>query len=324
MESARPYKPQMRSLLSFSDIPITSIVSPKLDGEFNLIVHTQVETYTLNLWDTMQYQLPCIRECRQALLAKGITQAKLLAELYGVDKSGRMLRLPEFIHEVKAGDKNRVKLGVFDLIEVNKLPISEGYRWKLEEIADWFQNAERVHVIPHGIATSQEALKQFWSEWVEEGGYEGLVAYNNGGWFKVKKRTTIDAVIVGINKKPRYEIQEVTSLKIAVMDEHGQLIEVGDVASGIDHPLRKELWKLTDYKLREDRETLYIKPIVVVEVEFTETFEAEKPVYTFTDDHLHQVGARPYYSLRHPRLTRFRPDKTPTKQDIPLEQLGGS
>jgi ATP-dependent DNA ligase len=319
MGSVRAYKPQMRHLPSFSEIPLGAVVTPKIDGEFNLILHSNSSTYIQNIWDTVDYALPCVRECREKLLAKAIGQAKLLGELYAVDRSGRMLRLPDFIHEVKAGDKGRVRLAVFDLIELNSKPVNEPYLWKLEEMQAWFSDG-RVHVVPHRAATSPEALGELWNSWVEREGYEGLVAHN-GAWFKVKKRATIDAVIIGINKKPLITRQEVTSIKVAVVREDGNLVEVADVASGIDHPLRKKLWDLTQYKVREDRETIYVRPAVVVEVEYAETFEAEKPVYS---NQLIHISTQPYHSLRHPRLTRFRTDKRAERQDIPIEQLEAS
>lgn len=329
MGYARHYKPKMRNLPSFSDIPISleTVITAKLDGEFNVLKHGPDQTYTHNLWDTLRSDLPSIAEARTTLLNQGIESAIMLAELYGVDKEGKMLRLPDFIHEIRSGDRNRVLLGVFDLIEVNGKAVKEGYLWRLQEVETWFDACKLVHVVPYKVVKAKDEVKELWDTWVEEEGYEGLVAHVNG-WYKVKKKATIDAVIIGLNKKSLYEKEQVTSFKIALIDNRGRFIEVGDVASGIDIPLRRELWKLTKYGVKDTPETLFIQPFIVVEVEYTETFEADKPMYLYQKGRFKRfeegVNLRvPFQSLRHPRLLRFRTDKTASKADASVDQLGG-
>jgi len=325
MGYARPYKPKMRNLPSFSDVPIgpDTIVTAKVDGEFNVLKHGPDLTHTHNLWDTRRYDLPCIAEARATLLNRGIESALMLTELYGVDKEGNMLRLPDFIHEIRSGDRNRILLGVFDLIEVNGKAVKESYLWRLQEVEGWFDACKLVQVVPYRAVKAKDEVKQLWDTWVEEERYEGLVINSAGSWYKVKKRATIDAVIIGLNKRDLYEKGQVTTFKIALIDNRGRFIEVGDVASGIDLPLRRELWKLREYGVKDTRETLYIQPFIVVEVEYTETFEAEKPVLVYGKGRYQHVSEEPFHSLRHPRLLRFRTDKTASKADTSVDQLGG-
>lgn len=74
--------------------------------------------------------------------------------------------------------------------------------------------------------------------WVEERGYEGLFVRSDGDLYKIKKHATVDAEVIGINKRKKFAEKQVTSLKVAFMDKEGRLIELGNVASGIDYPLR--------------------------------------------------------------------------------------
>ena len=325
MQYARPYKPQMRHILSFSEIPVglDTVLSAKCDGEFDVLAHKKEGTWTHNLWDTKRFDLPCIAEARAALIDKKIGDALMLTEIYGVDKEGYPMKLPEFIHTIRSGDKKLVHLGIFDLLTLEGKPVSEPYLWRLQELEEWFQGCTNVGPVNYIQVHNRQEIEEKWQTWVVEGRYEGLVARSGDNWYKLKKVASVDAVIIGINKKPSYANQEVTSIKVAVMDDKKRLIEVGDVASGIDYQLRHALWQLTKNGVRDTRETLYVEPIVVVEVEFTETFEAEKNVYAWKGKRLELVGQVDYYSMRHPRLKRFRTDKKARIEDINIDQIGG-
>jgi len=117
------------------------------------------------------------------------------------------------------------------------------------------------------------------------------------------------------------ERREVRSIKLALMQPDGTFIELSDCASGINEELGKALFKLLDQKVGEDDRTIYVKPIVVCTVQYTDTFLKDRPVLKYEQEKYTQVGTKPFVSLRHPRLIRFRPDKTVNPQDLRTTQI---
>ncbi|MBA7486582.1 DNA ligase [subsurface metagenome] len=320
------YKPIAKSLPPlFSKIKITddTIVTVKADGGFNLFSYSRHgESFTLNLWDTKRTDLPCILELKEALDRQPIDSAKLLLELYAVEDD-KMLQLPKYIHNVKTGDKGKVRAGIFDLISINGTEIKEGYAWKLEEVESWLKNCKLCHVLPHIKPESVKDIENFWNTWVKGRNYEGLFVRVSDSLFKVKKRESVDVVLIGINKRAKLKDKQVTSVKYALMLEDGRFLELGDVASGIPHDLRKALYQLLDYKTGEDNDTIFVKPMIVLEVEYTETFQKNRRIFIFNEGKMWNNGMKPFFSLRHPRLLRIRIDKTVCENDLRLSQMSG-
>jgi ATP-dependent DNA ligase len=339
--SVKALKPKFLSLKSFDQIRITptTIIQAKADGDFNLITfvdqdtsgdHTKDATViSMNQWGTARYSytLPCLNDLKEALILQNFKSAKFLAELYAVDDEGKMLQLPHYIHHVKAGDKSKIRLGIFNCLSVNGARLQDNTLWKLKEVEGWLRGYELCHVLPYAIPEKPHDIEDFWNYYVEQMKYEGLIARYNGDLYKVKRHATVDAVIIGINKKPKLKERQVTSLKVAVMSEDGLFIELSDVASGIDHQLRKKLFDTFFTKLAgqtilgQDKDTYFVAPLIVVEVGYQETFSKDKRVFAFQQSKLQEKGKVPLYTLRHPKLIQFRTDKLPIPTDIGVEQF---
>lgn len=320
------YKLKMKSLISIPRLHINAdtIVTAKADGDFNLYSYNRNgESCTINRWNTKRTNLPCLLALTQALDRQQFIQtAKLLLELYAVE-NGKMLKLPKYLHHVKTGDINKVRAGIFDLISINGNRIPHDYGWKLDEMKSWLDGTDLCHVLPYIHPKTVEDVKQFWNLWVVGRGYEGLVARNGGDIYKIKKHANVDAVVIGINKRPKLADKQVTSLRLALMDKNGNFVELGDVASGIDHALRSKLYNFIDtFKISEDKDTIYIKPFLIVEIKYTETYDRDRNIFTIENDGRRKIlGTRKFYSLREPRLVRFRTDKTVNPTDLRLEQI---
>lgn len=318
-------KPNAKTILKFEEIPITpnTVVQIKADGEFTKTVFLSDPTpqcFTINIWNTKRTNIPCLTEFSARMQMKGVKSIELLAELYAVHPDGTMAMLPDFIHNVKgSGDPNTVRIGVFDLLTFNGEPmLNQPFLWKMQEVQALLEGCEKAQVLPYITPATQLEAEEYWVKWVLGKKYEGFMVHTKGDLLKLKPRHTVDAVIVGINKRKSIKYEEVTSLKTAVMNDDGSYAVIGDVASGIDHQLRKSLWKLTQFKLSEDSETIWIKPFVIVEIEYTQTFDATIPRL---NPDMQIATTQKGFTLRHPRLLRFRTDKHAKLPDIRLEQL---
>jgi ATP-dependent DNA ligase len=156
-------------------------------------------------------------------------------------------------------------------------------------------------------------------------GYEGIVARTmEGEIYKIKPIQTVDAVVIGVNKKEKLKEGKVTSLKTALINEDGTFITLCDVGSGLTNAQRKVLNKLRTLQVGEDDDTIYIHPSLIIEIEYQDTYKKNRQVrrYSkFVEGNYRLEGEKPFHSLRHPVFKRFRPDKTITYEDIGTHQL---
>jgi len=316
------WKPRAKAILTIDQLPLDRelVVTTKMDGEFSVISYQRgVRTFSINLWGTMYGEsCPWLKELKEALDKQPVQEAVLLAETYAVE-GDRMLKLPDLIHHLKNGDQTKIRLGVFDLASVNGKTVNQSYLWRLQEAETWLKGCQQVHVVPYIQPRSRDEIRAFWNYWVEQRRYEGLFARDDRqDLYKVKPYLDIDAVIIGLNKTPSFPNREVTSFKIALRDNDGKFIQVGDVASGIDHQLRRALYEqLMPYKRQEYDAWVQIEPFLVVQVQATDTFQAYQPSYVLLQDgSLEYAVNKEAFSLRHPRFVRFRGDKKPTVEDI--------
>lgn len=327
-------KPIMKTLERLELLEITpeqTVVSAKLDGEFTLLSYSREgESYVLNRWGHRRSDFLALNQFVEAMNKTEVTHAELLCELYAKE-NGKPTNLPTFIRYIKGKNKDlsKIHIGIWDLIKIDGNPVSEDYAWKLEEVERWVKGCTHVAVVPHIKPRTIQDVKDFWRTCVEEKGYEGLVIRKDNQIYKIKPSLDVDAVIIGLNKKSGYGKElldhfqkgEITSIKLALMQPDETFIELSDCASGITAELRTSLWKLMDYKVGEDDTTVYIKPIVVCTIQYTETYLKNRQVLKYDGEKYTQVETKPFVSLRHPRLIRFRPDKNVNPQDLRTTQI---
>jgi len=319
-------KPTMKTLPSFRALEITSgetVLMVKVDGEFSLLSYSQEGACTINLWGKMRTGLPALNEFTDAMRKTSLERVEMLCELYAVE-DGRPLKLPDFLHIIKGGgDLSKIRIGIFDLLTVNGQAVRENYVWKVGEVERWLNGCNLCHVLPHIQPATTQDVENFWNYHVGELGYEGLVARSNDEIWKVKPISELDAVIVALNKRELFFDKQVTSFRVALMDEDGFFVEIGDVASGINHDLRGALWKLMDFKVGEDERMVWVKPLVVCTVQYTDIFRnSRNKMYLYREGEGYtEIGTTQLARLRHPRLIAFRPDKQVTPTDLRTEQI---
>jgi hypothetical protein len=165
-----------------------------VDGEFSLLTFTKAGSFTVNRWGKARADFPALNEFHEAMLKAGLEEVELLCELYAKEDD-RPLKLPDFIHHIKSGDLEllkKVHIGVFDLVSINGQPVQQSYAWKVDEVSGWLQNCKLCHVLPHTKPTTVQDVENFWTEWVEKKGYEGLVARTNDEIYKIKPISEVE------------------------------------------------------------------------------------------------------------------------------------
>jgi len=324
--------PNMKTLDTLDFLKITSetVILAKLDGEFTLLSYTRGgECYTLNKWGHRRQDFPALNQFVEAMSKTEVTHVELLCELHARE-NGKPTNLPTFIRYVKAKnrDLDKIHIGIWDLIKIDGYTPQQQFSWKLEEIEKWLKDCTLVDVVPYVKPHTIQDVKDFWRTCVEEKGYEGLVIRNGDEIYKIKPCLEVDTVIIGINKKSGYgkdlevmQRREARSIKLALMQPDGTFIELSDCASGINEELGKALFKLTDHKVGEDDRTIYVKPIVVCVIQYTDTFVKDRSVLKYEQEKYTVTETKSFVALRHPRLIRFRADKTVNPQDLRTAQI---
>jgi bifunctional non-homologous end joining protein LigD len=177
---------------------------------------------------------------------------------------------------------------------------------------------------------SCEAVRVVKSEFIEgrgfefyekavEMGLEGIIAkkkdsiYQPGkrshSWLKLKKKNTLDCIIVGWMEGEGWRSGKFGSLVLALMGKNG-LFHVGQVGTGFDSEFIDWFYsRLRDIEIQKPwfeaefrRKVHWVKPVYVCEVEFLEVTEDRK--------------------LRAPVFKRLRSDKSP--EECKIESLMNS
>jgi len=326
-------KPKMATLESLDHLDVTpdeTVVTAKLDGEFTLLAYDRNgESYTLNKWGHHRSDFPALNQLVEKINQTQYKHVEFLCELYAFDT--KPLKLPQFISLIKGEhqDLNKIHIAIWDLLSIDGKPITEPFDWKMQEIETWLKGCTHVAVVPHILPRTLQDVKDLWNNYVVEQGYEGLVIHNRNRTYKIKPTLEVDAVVIGLNKKTSYGKEldlfqqgQVTSIKLALMQPDRTFVELSDCASGITADLRTVLWKLMSFKVSEDHKTVHIKPVVVCTLQYTDTFPKRREALKFVEGEGYKSrGYVPFVSLRHPRLIRFRPDKTVNPQDLRLTQI---
>lgn len=329
--------PVMKVLSSKDDIPIPSVLSAKADGELSYLHYNRVgfsfttaQAYTLNKWGKLRTDFPALQQFIIAMNKTDVQTAELICETFALE-DGRPLMLPQFLHHIKGQEKrlDLICMGIFDLLKINGKTVAPYFPDKYEIVEAWLSNAEtpNAFVLPYMKVTNSQEIDLFWKAYVEDQHFEGVVVRTRRATYKVKPIHELDAVIIAINKKTSsgkgtlFAQNQVTSLKLALMTPEGNFVEVGDVASGINHKLRSALWKLMDYKIAEDSKAVWVKPIVICKIQYNDLYKGRNKILQLTPEGYRHTDYMQLTRFRHPRLTGFRPDKQVTPTDLRIQQI---
>lgn len=326
------YKPKMKpiyvtSLKDLHQIPVAfgqTTLQVKADGEFNWIHVDKYCCYAVNRFGRKTEDLPALRELHLKFLKHPFHTAEMLGEMYAM-KDGKPLSLPKFVHYLKGEDKtlqNDIHIGLFELVNVDGFKGNAVESPKRFDMMDRAFNGKLCHVLEWVNPENWKQIEQYWTEKVEKQGWEGLVARTNGDTYKAKPNQDIDAVIIGVNKNNKgYAKGMAKSVKVALMREDGNFVEIGDATVPTDYEAR-ELFNLTRVAVGEAGSTLLVKPLVIVQISCISLFP---DTYNVVHDKktLREIGTMKLVRMKSPRIVGYRKDKKVRVEDIGLNQVGG-
>jgi len=186
------------------------VISVKVDGIYVVFFYKEGEYsfFTNSPTHRVFMGLPVHTELETILKAKGITEAIIPGELFGISNpatngfNGRA-RVYDFTHLSQSprepGELEQIGFRAFDLISLNgKDYLGEFYDKRLDALTKLLTTSDRAGMITHKIVNTPQEIQDFFTEYVTKQGHEGIVVRLGDTGYKIKPVHTMDVVIIGV------------------------------------------------------------------------------------------------------------------------------
>lgn len=167
---------------------------------------------------------------------------------------------------------------------------------------------DRVSVVPYEVVTEDivTSFEALWKKHVEEARNEGLVIYGGDSRYKIKRKYTLDAAIIGVDTDAKYwqDKKEILSTVIVAVSKNtgkgptfvafqrvGNFRLSDEERETLFHKVLGERkddgWDRTSfanvvpYELKKNLSIYWVDPKVVVEIEYESLGTETKPAYLF-------------------------------------------
>lgn len=377
------------------------VLTPKYDGWVGLMAYNRmggfkvngknldntqsVEGFTGKMVNEKQKAVICVKggqfawdnyltkEFERACQANGLSEAIVIGEIYVHNVQGRVAG-PGAVSSVlnkQEGDPpahdnksfRRLKFVITDVLSLDNSPVSKdiSINHRLDLVSGI--NTDRISTMPYEVVEDDQQLHfdMFWKKNVQDKGHEGVVAYANSRRYKIKRKYTLDAVIIGVDtssktwedQKPILStviiavskntksgpvyiaFQKVGNFKMSEEEKRALFHKVLGEQKGEWGNFENAVPSLTP----EGEDFLIVEPKVVVEVQYTGLGPESKIAYAyFKEQSKRKTSTRgfrlapydgpTYYSRKlqgTPTIIRERPDKSADNpQDIRASQADGA
>ena len=183
-----------------------SIVSRSSGGA---VLKTPVTTIMASKGGAILWENHITREFEDACAKRGVGEALFIGELFEHDAFG-VVRGPQAItatvmrKEIDPQAFKRLRYALIDVVSIDNQNPDVEYRLRHAELIPF--EGDRVKVVPleHILEGAGPRMEALWSLHVSQNQQEGLVIHHQGKRYKVKRRHTLDAVIISVatNSKP--------------------------------------------------------------------------------------------------------------------------
>lgn len=315
------------------------VATRKMDGEMQVLFYNDgaVEAYGSHGNET-SVEAPCFAEFAKMCQAAGLKSATVVAELYANMGDGVRERVCD-VKTALATSTEKLQLAPFDIIDLDGQPFeTEHYKDTHAQLLKLF-NDTLVKCVEAKSASSKQELEQIFEEWVVANGAEGIVVHSELPIiYKVKRRHTIDAAIIGYTIGDGMHENMVRDIMLAAMDCDGNLMCIATTGTGFSEAQRTEMLATlsqmhvaSEYVDTDSRNVAYqmVRPEIVVEVSVID-FVAENSkgepkmaaLLSYDANGGYSVVAQtPGVATHSPVFERIRDDKACNATDIRLSQV---
>lgn len=317
--------------------------SRKLDGEFTLAIFRNDQVITVNPGGTVRTGLPATDELAQLLRSQGINSAILVGELHAPFREKR-----ERVHDVirlargpeSKADLDALHFSVFDILELNQDREWREFARTWKKIEQLIGKGTKVQPVPTTIVKNSKEIEAGYHKYVETPGGEGLVLRSDSaGFFKIKPRRSLDAVVIGFTESVGDRVGLMHDLLLAVRRKDGTFHVLCRVGGGFSEELRRSL--LSDLRdlvveseyaeVNSDHEAYQmVRPKLIAEISCLDLISQSTrgaSIQRMTLDwdqsaSIYRIVRRlPLVSVISPQFVRFRDDKSINYQDIRIDQV---
>ena len=313
-------------------------VTHKYDGEMNVLFFDGEQVAIVNRSGRVRTGLPCVENAKAVLIAAGVTQAAIPAELY-MDESAGRTRIFHVLNALADPDKTgSLHLAAFDILELNGEAFkANSYGETHGKLSELFKGAKLCGAVKCVLCKSKSEVKEIYSEWVVEGNGEGLVVRSELPFiYKIKPRHTIDVAVIGFSEGTGDTKGQIRTLSLAMMPCEGQYQIIGKTGSGFSAETKADILSRleplivnSEYIETDSNHIAFrmVKPEIVIELMINDVLfdtsagYVENPVLTIENGVYRLKGNVRGISVVFPVFVRFREDKKAVYEDIRLEQI---
>lgn len=284
-------------------------IETKLDG-FRAQIHKKndVKIFSRRMEDVTKQFPDLVKYCKESLKGDCIVEGEVIA--IGSDGrpkpfqqlSKRIQRKYEIEKMVK---EIPVAVKLFDVIYSEKDLMDKPLKQRWKKLNSIVKKTKHVEMVEHKENCSEEECKKFYDNALKNG-HEGIMVKNLdaeyksgkrvGYWLKVKPTMEpLDLVITSAEWGKGKRQGWFGSFTLSALKED-RYVPVGKLGTGLtDEEFKSLTKKLKDKVDREEGNTVFFKPDIIIEVEYEEI--QKSPNY------------KSGYALRFPRFKRTRTDK---------------
>lgn len=309
-------------------------VAPKIDGELWCLVSDGTDVCLVNPRGVVIHgAVPVLDDARRL----GLPPMVIAGELWATSTTGRP-RVAGVAKACAGGTQapvGRLRFAAFDIVqEAGEVAPYADRLATLRAVLDGGDLVACVDTVE--VETAAEA-RTLYGQWVEADGGEGVVVRDASGTAKIKPSIDIDAAVIGYTCRADAPGQA-RSLLLAVRRGGAQYQIIGEVGSlGTDaqrldlHERLSTLACPSTYRQADSDGAIYqaVRPQTVVQIrvndvqaERTDGEAVRRMVLTTGIGGWSAVRAMPGVALVHPVLERIRDDKTASREEIRIEQVG--
>ena len=316
------------------------VVTKKLDGALQVLFYEEGGVFAVSTNGIVRRELPCIKEFAELSAKSGYKSMVVAAELYAtLSPDGRERVGDVSVAEANQSLNEKLKLGVFDIISLDGVNYSpEHYKETIIKINELF-SGKLVHPVASKNVTSKQAVGQLFQDWVIAAGAEGLVVHTELPIiYKIKRRHTVDAVIIGYTVGEDDKQNSIRDILVAVMRPDRLLQQFAATGNGLTDVENAQLYQKlsslhteSSYIETDSRNVAFhmVKPEVVVElsaIDFVSENSNGEPkmnvLLSFDPSKGYaSLGSTPGVAAHSLVISRIRDDKKAEESDIRLSQL---